>query len=56
MFFLPKHKGLGMAKSKVGKGKSGGFGFTISLALLRGLYFFGVWVGGDYRLQETILE
>ena len=21
MFFLPKHKGLGMAKSKVGKGK-----------------------------------
>ena len=39
MFFLPKHKGLGMAKSKVAKGKSGGFGFGASLALLRGVSF-----------------
>jgi hypothetical protein len=39
MFFLPKHKRLGMAKSKVGKGKSGGFEFGGSLALLRGVCF-----------------
>jgi hypothetical protein len=38
-FFLPKHKRLGMAKSKVGKGKSGGFEFGGSLALLRGVCF-----------------
>ena len=42
MFFLPKHKGLGMAISKVGKGKSGGFEIEGSLALLRGLCFLEI--------------
>ena len=57
MFFLPKHKGLGRAKSKVGKGKVEALGLEDLSLCFEGFVFWslGRLRGGD-RLQETILE